>query len=145
MALRPAARTVVCLSKAIVGEATNVNAQSPTYSFYFSGWLSPTDGFTMLNQFATIWFFFFNMVVIFQTQMFLTFCHIWVHWQAWKRWKRHAVLSHLRAVKFSSQSRSQSRVHRQEGDYSTADPQERYHLHVIIQLSANTVTGDTLP
>lgn len=28
--LRPAARTVVCLSKAIVGEATNVNAQSPT-------------------------------------------------------------------------------------------------------------------
>lgn len=30
VALRPAARTVVCLSKAIVGEATDVNAQSLT-------------------------------------------------------------------------------------------------------------------
>lgn len=90
-------------------------------------------------------FLFLNTVVIFQTQLFLPFCHIWVLWQAWKRLKRHAVPSHLQAVKFSSQSRSQSRVHRQGGDYSTADPQERYHLHVIIQLSANTVTGDTMP
>lgn len=31
------------------------------------------------------------------------------------------------------------------GGYSTADPQERYHLQVIIQLSVNTVTGDTKP
>lgn len=30
VALRPAARTVVCLSRAIVGEATIVNAQSLT-------------------------------------------------------------------------------------------------------------------
>lgn len=86
--------------------------------------------------------FFFNTAVSFQTQLLLPFCHIWVHWQAWKR---HAVLSHLQAVKCSSQSRSQSRAHRQGGDYSTADPQERYHLHIIIQLSANTVTGDTMP
>lgn len=105
-----------------------------------------TDGFTKQSQFATIWLvFFFYTVVIFQTQLFLPFCHIWVHWQAWKRLKRHAVLSLLQAVTFSSQSRSQSRVHRRGGDYSTADPQERYHLHVIIQLSANTVTGDTMP
>lgn len=44
-----------------------------------------------------------------------------------------------------SQWKTQSAVNAYRGDYSFTEPQERYLLQVITQLSVNTVAGDTMP